>query len=287
MNLKKIFLPFLCLLFISNTQAQQKITSNKKGDISVYWGWNRGWFTNSDIHFTGEDYDFTLTDVVAKDRQTKFDPTIYFHPQWITIPQTNFRIEYFHKKNYSISLGVDHMKYVVQQNQEVVITGNIENSYDGDYQQLINLWVGSGSYDGNYNNEIINIKEGFLQFEHSDGLNYINFEYRRFDNLMNYKNWSLNMAEGLGAGFLLPKTNTTLFNNKRNDEFHLVGYGFNAVAALNLSYKRFFIQSELKGGFINMPDIRTTEHKSDRASQYFFFTQLNFLVGCSFSLSGS
>ena len=102
---------------------------------------------------------------------------------------------------------------------------------------------------------------------------------------MKYKNWNLNIAEGLGTGFLLPRTNATLFNNKRHDEFHLAGYGFNAVIALNLSYKRYFIQSELKGGFINMPDIRTTEYKSDRASQHFFFSQLNFLVGYSFSLS--
>ena len=231
MNFKKLLLAFLCLLFIINTQAQQKITGNKKGDITVLWGWNRGWFTNSDIHFRGDSYDFTLTDVVAKDRQTKFDPEIYFHPQWITIPQTNFRIEYFHKDSYSMSLGVDHMKYVVQQNQEVLINGNIDNS--------------STTYNGNYN-ETINIEDGFLKFEHSDGLNYINFEYRRFDNLVKYKNWNLNIAEGLGTGFLLPRTNATIFNNKRHDEFHLAGYGFNCVIALNLSYKRYFIQSELK-----------------------------------------
>ena len=268
MNFKKLLLAFMCLLFIKNTQAQQKITGNKKGDITVLWGWNRGWFTNSDINFSGENYDFIITDVVATDRQTKFDPAIYFHPQWITIPQTNFRIEYFHKENYSMSLGLDHMKYVVQQNQNVAISGNIKNS--------------GTLYDGDYSNEIINIEDGFLQFEHSDGLNYINFEYRRFDNLVKYKNWNLNIAEGIGTGFLLPKTNATLFNNKRNDEFHLAGYGFNAVIALNLSYKRCFIQSELKGGVFNMPDIRTTEHKSDRASQYFFFSQLNFLVGYYF-----
>jgi len=271
MNIEKLLLAFLCLLFITNTKAQQKIVGNKKGDITVLWGWNRGWFTNSDIHLRGDNYDFTLTDVVAKDRQTKFDPAIYFHPQWISIPQTNFRIEYFHKENYSISIGVDHMKYVVQQNQEVLINGNINNS--------------GTDYDGDYRNGTIPIDHGFLKFEHSDGLNYINFEYRRFDNLVKYQNWNLNIAEGLGTGFLLPRTNATLFNNKRHDEFNLAGYGFNAVIALNLSYKRYFIQSELKGGFINMPDIRTTEHKSDRASQRFFFTQLNFLVGYSFSLS--
>tara|TARA_B100000768_G_scaffold93810_1_gene87751 strand:- start:76 stop:594 length:519 start_codon:yes stop_codon:yes gene_type:complete len=169
-----------------------------------------------------------------------------------------------------MSLGVDHMKYVVQQNQKVTITGNIDNS--------------DTPYDGDYSNGTINIEDGFLKFEHTDGLNYINFEYRRFDNLLKYKDWNLSIAEGLGTGFLLPRTNATIFNNKRHDEFHFSGYGFNAVISLNLSYKRYFIQSELKGGFINMPDIRTTEHKSDRASQHFFFTQLNFLVGYSFSL---
>ena len=169
-----------------------------------------------------------------------------------------------------MSLSVDQMKYVVQQNQNVAITGIIKNS--------------DTPYEGYYNNETINIEDGFLKFEHCDGLNYINFEHRRFDKLVNYQDWNLNISEGLGTGFLLPRTNSTLFNNKRHDEFHLAGYGLNAVMALNLSYKRYFIQSELKGGFINMPNIRTTEHKSDRASQHFFFSQLNFLVGYSFSL---
>jgi len=47
----------LCLLFITNTKAQQQITGNKKGDITVLWGWNRGCFSNSDIHFRGDSYD--------------------------------------------------------------------------------------------------------------------------------------------------------------------------------------------------------------------------------------
>jgi hypothetical protein len=41
MNFKKLLLASLCLLSITNTQAQQKITENKKGDITVFWGWNR------------------------------------------------------------------------------------------------------------------------------------------------------------------------------------------------------------------------------------------------------
>ena len=278
MNFKKLLLASLCLLFITTSQAQQKITGNKKGGITVLWGWNRGWFTNSDINFRGDSYDFTLSDVVAKDSQTKFDPAIYFHPKWVTIPQTNCRIGYFITDNYEISIGLDHMKYVVQQNQKVRISGEINIVEDT-------------IYNGIYDNDEIEIeydfqeKDGFLAFEHSDGLNYINIECRRFDNILTFRQFGVNLTEGIGVGFLLPRTNASVLGHERYDQFHLAGYGFNCVIALNLSYKRYFIQSELKGGFINMPDIRTTEYKSDRASQHFFFSQLNFLVGYSFSLS--
>ena len=43
---------------------------------------------------------------------------------------------------------------------------------------------------------------------------------------------------------------------------------------LNITiFKYFYLQGELKGGYINMPDIRTTYDPSDRASQKFFFFQ--------------
>lgn len=71
-----------------------------------------------------------------------------------------------------------------------------------------------------------------------------------------------------------------LLHNPRNDEFHLSGYGFNAVVAVNLTFWRhFFIQSELKGGFINMPDIRITNDESEKGAQYFLFTQYNIVIG--------
>ena len=68
-------------------------------------------------------------------------------------------------------------------------------------------------------------------------------------------------------------------------DFHLAGYGISAVVAINISfYEIFFIQSELKGGYVSMPDIRTTMDKADRGSQSFLFSQLNIVFGVSFSL---
>ncbi len=263
------------LLLIPNSGfAQNQLSSqqnNRKGKLFFYWGWNREGFTKSDINFRGANYNFTLKNVVAKDRQSKFDLKKYFNPSKATIPQYNFRIGYFITNHYSISFGIDHMKYVVQQGQVVKLSGNISST--------------GTVYDNAYTNEDITINPDFLQFEHTNGLNYINLEFRRFDEMIDLNKIKINLTEGLGAGILFPKTNATLLNNESYDEFHLSGYGINEIVGINISFfKSLFVQTEFKGGFLNMPDIRTTIFESDRASQNFFFYQLNIVFGATINL---
>jgi hypothetical protein len=178
---------------------------------------------------------------------------------------------YYINEHYQVSLGADHMKYVMLTNQLSTIDGSISNS--------------GTIYDGTYDQQSFVISPNFLLFEHTDGLNYLNSEFRRSDILINKKYFQLSVNEGLGIGVLLPRTNTTLLNNPRYDEFHLSGFGFGGVAALHLTFfKYLFIQSELKGGFISMPDIRTTMHIEDRAAQHFWWTQFNVVFGLQFPL---
>jgi len=83
----------------------------------------------------------------------------------------------------------------------------------------------------------------------------------------------------------MPKSNVTLWNNQRHDEFHFAGYGFSAKAGLNVTFfKHFFIRTEYKAGFINMLDVRTSPDPSDKAAQYFIFTQWNFDFGVALKL---
>ena len=49
----------------SSTVVQEKYTAHNKGKFYVYWGGNRDNYAKSDIHFTGNNYDFTLYDVTA------------------------------------------------------------------------------------------------------------------------------------------------------------------------------------------------------------------------------
>jgi len=245
---------------IVNSNAYQK------GDIYLYWGWNRGFYTNSDIHFEGDYYDFKLRDVVAKDRQSHFNIDSYLNPGKLTTPQTNFRIGYFINDRYNISFGFDHMKYVVQANQTVKIDGEISNT--------------ETIYDGRYENADIVITPGFLEFEHTDGLNYLNMSLRRVDKILDLNKVKVHFTGGIDVGVVVPRTDSELLNFGENDKYHLSGFGGSLVTGINLTFFDFlFIQSELKGGYINMPDIRTTSSSLDNASQNFFFGQYNIVFG--------
>lgn len=259
----------------SNVDFKKNKLTNK-GKFFVYWGWNWASYSDSDIRFKGSDYDFTLSDVTAQDTPSKFTFSKYFGIKNLTKPQTNFRIGYFFKENYTIAIGVDHMKYVVDNDQFVDIDGNIN--------------TGNVKYDGTYNGQQVQLTEDFLRLEHTDGLNYINVDLYRFDNVdhwfgLDSKNLQINLTEGFGAGVLYPKTDTTLLGKERHDDYHISGWGVSVGAGLNITFlKHFYIQADYKIGYINMPDIKTSLSSVDSASQSFYFFQNNILIGGRFRL---
>lgn len=285
--MKKITILTLILSITSlYTNAQEfnaketRFTAHNKGKLYIYWGGNRGKFSKSDITFSGDNYRFTVKDAVAKDISKGYHID-YINPSRLTIPQTNFRIGYFVSDHYNISFGIDHMKYVLRQDQIASISGTIN---------LPESEAGS-IFNGTYTNDAIPITEDFLTFEHTDGLNYLNLEVARVDdiskifNINNTDIFQINITEGAGGGILYPKTNASVLGSERNDEFHVSGYGVSAKAGLNFTFfKYFFIQTELKGGYINMNDIRTTQFSSDKAEQDFWFLESVFALGGIFKL---
>jgi hypothetical protein len=262
---------FILLLTSCSSFSQTGTVKSKKsrrGSMYFYWGWNRGGYSNSDIHFKAANYKFSLSNVKAKDKPIKIGFHPYLNPGSMTLPQYNFRIGYFFKDNYNISVGVDHMKYVVQADQTVSISGTIDST--------------ETVYDGSYHNNDITIKPGFLELEHTDGLNFINVDVRRFDEMFSFKKIKFNLTEGIGAGLLYPRTDATVLNHERNNAFHVAGYGISTMVGINIAFtKAFFIQTEFKGGFINMPDIVTSTIDGETASQNFFFYQYNIVFGAN------
>ncbi|PWA04699.1 hypothetical protein [Flavobacterium psychrotolerans] len=270
--MKNLNLNFLVLFIALSLQtfaqeqinAQKKYTANNKGKFFISWGGNRDSYTKSDVTFRGENYNFTLENLEAHDKPKGWHID-YINPSRMTIPQTNFRMGYFINDHYSIALALDHMKYVMTQNQTANMTGTIS---------------GNSPFNGTYNDTPTVMTEAFLMYEHTDGLNYVNTEFSRHDDISsifkikNTDKIQINLTEGAGFGLLYPKTNTTLMGKERHDDFHVSGYGASLKTGLNITFlKYFYIQGELKGGYINMQDIRTTKSTKDSAFQDFFFFQ--------------
>jgi hypothetical protein len=263
----------LSITFIGFSITAYSQETGLKGNVNIFWGWNRGWFTDSDIRFNGENYDFTLYNVKANDRQTPFSADIYLNPANMTIPQTNFKAGFFITDHYCITGGFDHMKYVMVQNQTVKINGEIN--------------VDESPYNGVYDNSDIVLTENFLQYEHTNGLNYINAGLSRFDRIANFEKLRtcIYFTEGFTTGFLMPRTAVRFLNHELSDYFHISGYGINLEAGLSLIFfKVITIRTELKGGFIGLPDVKTSNTNTDKAHQHFFFLQTNILFGATIPL---
>lgn len=246
-----------------------KVSFAKKGAVFVFWGWNRSWFSKSDIHFKGEGYDFYLHDVVAHDRPTPISIE-YLNPEYLSGPQFNFRAAYFIKDNLALVLAQDHMKYVMDQYQKVGFSGHISD-----------IKYASKIKDG-----ILDLSDAeLLTFEHTDGLNYINLGIEKYNPVFWRKNFKIGWGYGVGLGALFPKSNVRLFGNERSDRYHLAGFGLDARTNINLLFWDHIItRAELKLGYINMPDIKTTLNNSpDKASQDFTFCQFNFGIGYLFN----
>ncbi|RXR23436.1 hypothetical protein [Flavobacterium stagni] len=282
--------------FTSIAQNQDQVqperyTKHNKGKFYIFWGGNRESYSKSDIHFEGANYNFTVHDATAHDKPKGWHCD-YINPGNMTIPQTNFRMGYFISDHYNISVGLDHMKYVMTQDQTAIVNGYINlpanevgSMYNGIYQNApVNFGTNFTGFDDT-------TPPPFLTFEHTDGLNYVNTEFCRVDDLSelfhlpNTDKFQINITEGIGLGVLYPKTNARVLGKPRHDDFHIAGYGVSAKVGLNFTFfKHFFIQTELKGGYIDMQDIRTTHSSTDKASQHFFFLQRIIALGGIFRI---
>lgn len=261
---------FVALCYALTGSAQD---ADRKGSLYFFWGWNRSGYTDADIHFTGEGYDFVLHEVRATDRPSPVTYE-YLHPLKLTVPQTNTRLGWFFNEHYSLALGFDHMKYVLVQDQVVRMDG----------------WIGDADqqFTRHYDNEETKLSRDFLTLEHSDGLNFIHLQLARHSSLARVQALRLvaDATAGIAVGMLMPRTACRFQGKQLSDDYHVSGYGSALKAGLWLTFfDHTVIAAELGGGYINMPDVRTSGDKADRASQRFWFTQGSVLVGAVFRLS--
>jgi hypothetical protein len=263
----------LLLLFfsLSNIAFADSDSSGHAGKWFFLWGYNRDFYQNSDIslHGTGANgapYDFTLHDTAAHDEQSSPSFQLLFPD--ITIPQTNERIGYYLDETHRINFGVDHMKYVVTQGQTVPISGtNLSGA---------TCPCTSGTQT---------ITPAYMEYEHTDGLNYISLGYETLYPFWQSNSINLSFVQGPDAGIVYPKTNVTMAGagQLRHDDFNIAGYGAAYKIGLIADIGRsWFLQLDAKEGILNMPWIRIDNNPNDGASQKIQFFEAIMALGYVF-----
>ncbi|TAH42849.1 MAG: hypothetical protein EYC69_04565 [Bacteroidetes bacterium] len=264
---QKLYL-FVLIVFSSQNVFSQDLSSDKKtsrqkGTFYFTWGYNKDWFSKSDIHFknSGKDpYDFTLHKVSAEDRPN-FDEL--FNKD-ISIPQFIYRFGYYFKNGkLGIEGSFDHAKYIMIQDQVVRISGSIHDVYlDKD----------------------TSLSRNFIQFEHTNGANFIMLSLMWRDQLLVSRNGK-HVLQGVvkpGAGIVVPQSDVSIMGVRQNNKYHVAGYIVGAEA--NLRYepgKHFFIETGFKGVWANYVDVLAV----DEAKANHSFFALEWIIGIGYRIA--
>lgn len=276
---KLLVISFLLLLCSGKDVVAQRSWSYKKkfgtekNTVYFYWGYNREVYTKSNINFWGPQYNFTLFHAKAHDRPSGRIGT-YFNPSTISVPQFNVRIGWYYKEHWDWSVGYDHMKYVMTNNQYVVINGVIEGTT-------------SSSLSGTYTDSdgAIQIKDHDLHYENTNGLNYISAQLTNTGTFFKTKNlkFAIQRRIGAGAGPVVTQTDFNWDGTTYHSTQKISGYGMSIHAGVRFDFFRhFFLMSNWSTGFIHMPKNPTVQHQGQYAKQVFSYARWDLLGGFLF-----
>jgi hypothetical protein len=244
---------------------------NKTKTLFVTWGYNRAYYNDSDVHFKGDGFDFTLYDAKAADMPEEFSTRVYFNPAQFTVPQFNFRAGYYFRPDWCVSLGWDHMKYRLITTQLVRISGNISDEKYFDPE-----------YTGTFNNDYILYTGRFMDYHHSDGFNFIRAALeRRVPFLANRRRtFALAFNGAASVGIMLPWTDFTFFGERNRNWPHVAGYGLSLSAGLRFEFLRhFFFQLNAQSGWSNLTNVLLEGDKDSRAKQKIGFFERSMAIG--------
>jgi len=267
-----ILTAFLICVHPANAQKgwkyKKKFTTQKNA-VYFFWGYNRSAYTPSTVTFSGPDYNFTAFDLRAKDRPTKTLRT-YVNPMTMSVPQFNIRLGWYYKERWDVSVGYDHMKYVMRKGQTLLLNGVIEGT--------------TGSLNGTYTNDDgeIPIFENELHYENTNGLNYISVQLHNTKPFVKTddQNFVIQRRWGFGTGPVVTQTDFNWDSQTYHSNFKFGGYGIAVDGGLRFDFlRRLFVQSNAVFGFIHLPKNATVQHQGHYVKQMFGYFEWEVVAG--------
>lgn len=274
-----IFLVFFTTVTLSFSTEKEKQPKNEKhrwqqrysggkGTFFLRYGWNRAIYSKSDLSFWGPGYAFTVKDAVAKDAPAAFSFKTYFSPKTWSIPQFSCKLGYYFADNWVISIGWDHMKYVLQEGT-YNFTGFIDSSVYAD-------WAGT------YNETPVTTDHDIFHYENSDGLNYARVEIHRADQWWRQKKGiiAFNTLFGFSTGMMITRNDFGIGELPHKNDFAVSGWGMSFHAGVRIDFINFiFLQANVGGGMVHLPKVRTYMDNQNYARQVFLYGEMDFAFG--------
>ncbi len=229
-------------------------------EFFVSWGYNGDQYSKSDLHFSQPALgnDFTLVGVQARDSKAWTD--LFNHA--LTVPQYNVRFGIFFNDRWGLEVALDHMKWIVRQDQTVRMTGTL---------------------DGEPVDEMITLTPDVLRYQLNNGANPIFINVIRRVRLAGEpgRTGYLAFLAKAGGGFAVPHTENTLFGKPNEKGFQFFqGWDVDAVAAVRLHlFRPLYVEFEEKlvyARYFGVNIDRGTARHSLKASEFTFSFGLSF-----------
>jgi len=216
------------------------------------WGYNGDSYTKSDLHISQPTLgnDFTFVDVRARDSKAWTD--LFSHS--LFVPQYNVRLGVFLNEKWGLELALDHIKWIVREDQEVRMTGTLNGS-------AVDTKVA--------------LTEDVLRYQLNNGANPIFFNLLRRFHLAGEPRRTGHIALLLkaGGGFAVPHTENRLFGEANDKGFQpFKGWNLDAAAAARAHlWKGLYFEFEDKFVYANYFGVKvdrgTAEH-SVKANEF-------------------
>lgn len=241
-------------------------TAKRLGSLYLSWGYNRDWYTRSDIRFQNQktdNYDFTFVNAHASDKPDMVD---FFRFNSLTIPQYDATVGYMFNDKHDLGIEVswNHLKYVVDDNQVIHVRGNIR---------------------GHYIDKDTLVTPDFVHLQHTNGNNYLMVNLVKRYKLAVGQHLQLSAIGKLGGGPMISYTISTIFGSHEEGPFHYHGWVVGSSAGLRLDiYKYLFVQGDVQGAFANYTNTWIGADRAGRVTHVFGSAQAVYSFGFNMPL---
>lgn len=267
------YLAFLLIFFVLGKASAQRVfnstkkISNAHGTLFASWGYNRSFYSESDIKFDGKWYDYTLFGVDASD-QKPAKISDYFAASTMFRTQFNFRVGYHYMNKYALLFAYDRLNYVMDDANAVVLDGSVDTSLHA-------------TWSGKHKNEHVVTNRNDFHYANV-GMHLLQGGIQRTDKLYQSKNkqFSFSTSYGIQLGAVI-SNNTFLFNQDLQNRKSLSGFTMAAFANARFEFfKSLFVQAQLTGGSINNFKVKTSTIELDNfAKNQFWYGQHSISLG--------